>query len=51
MSLFQSLVLLMFNDGDEFTLEDIRQATGIGVCKGVQYNTGACTVYLFNLVE
>ncbi|XP_006639256.1 cullin-4A isoform X1 [Lepisosteus oculatus] len=28
-SLFQTLVLLMFNEGDEFTLEDIRSATGI----------------------
>ncbi|MBN3303545.1 CUL4A protein, partial [Amia calva] len=28
-SLFQTLVLLMFNEGDEFTLEDIKTATGI----------------------
>ncbi|XP_056675965.1 cullin-4B-like [Monodelphis domestica] len=28
-SLFQTLVLLMFNEGEEFSLEDIRQATGI----------------------
>ncbi|XP_075395643.1 cullin-4B isoform X2 [Tenrec ecaudatus] len=28
-SLFQTLVLLMFNEGDEFSLEDIKQATGI----------------------
>ncbi|XP_077987604.1 cullin-4A-like [Glandiceps talaboti] len=28
-SLFQALVLVMFNDGDEFTLEDIAQASGI----------------------
>ncbi|XP_070538317.1 cullin-4A-like [Ptychodera flava] len=28
-SLFQALVLLMFNDGDNYTLEDIAQATGI----------------------
>uniref|UniRef100_F6RJJ1 Cullin-4B n=1 Tax=Xenopus tropicalis TaxID=8364 RepID=F6RJJ1_XENTR len=28
-SLFQTLVLLMFNEGDEFSLEEIRQATGI----------------------
>lgn len=29
-SLFQTLVLLMFNEGDGFSLEDIRMATGIG---------------------
>ncbi|XP_068107302.1 cullin-4B isoform X2 [Hyperolius riggenbachi] len=28
-SLFQTLVLLMFNEGEEFSFEDIRQATGI----------------------
>ncbi|XP_015244572.1 cullin-4B [Cyprinodon tularosa] len=28
-SLFQTLVLLMFNEGEEFTLEDIKVATGI----------------------
>ncbi|XP_014067228.1 cullin-4B isoform X2 [Salmo salar] len=28
-SLFQTLVLLMFNEGEEFTLEDIKLATGI----------------------
>uniref|UniRef100_A0A8C5PTN6 Cullin-4B n=1 Tax=Leptobrachium leishanense TaxID=445787 RepID=A0A8C5PTN6_9ANUR len=28
-SLFQTLVLLMFNEGEEFSLEEIRQATGI----------------------
>ncbi|KAI1902778.1 hypothetical protein AGOR_G00019500 [Albula goreensis] len=28
-SLFQTLVLLMFNEGEEFTLEEIKQATGI----------------------
>ncbi|XP_013371024.1 PREDICTED: cullin-4A [Chinchilla lanigera] len=28
-SLFQTLVLLMFNEGDGFSLEDIRMATGI----------------------
>nr|DBA21038.1 TPA: hypothetical protein GDO54_017759 [Pyxicephalus adspersus] len=28
-SLFQTLVLLMFNEGEEFGFEDIRQATGI----------------------
>lgn len=28
-SLFQTLCLLMFNDGDEFSLEDMRQATAI----------------------
>lgn len=30
MSLFQTLVLLMFNEGEEFTLEEIKLATGIG---------------------
>lgn len=29
MSLFQTLVLLMFNEGDGFSFEDIRLATGI----------------------
>lgn len=29
-SLFQTLVLLMFNEGEEFSLEEIKQATGIG---------------------
>lgn len=28
-SLFQTLVLLMFNEGERFTLDDIKQATGI----------------------
>ncbi|XP_036621814.1 cullin-4B-like [Trichosurus vulpecula] len=28
-SLFQTLVLLMFNDGEEFSVEDVKQATGI----------------------
>ncbi|XP_072573970.1 cullin-4A [Paramormyrops kingsleyae] len=28
-SLFQTLVLLMFNEGDEFTVQEIRSATGI----------------------
>ncbi|XP_009995422.1 PREDICTED: cullin-4B [Chaetura pelagica] len=28
-SLFQTLVLLMFNEGEEFSLEEIKQATGI----------------------
>lgn len=31
MSLFQTLVLLMFNDGDGFSFEEIRTATGIGM--------------------
>ena len=31
-SLFQTLVLLMFNEGEEFSLEDIKLATGIGLC-------------------
>lgn len=30
MSLFQTLVLLMFNEEEEFTLEEIQTATGIG---------------------
>ena len=30
MSLFQTLVLLMFNDGESFMLDEIEQATGIG---------------------
>lgn len=30
-SLFQTLVLLMFNEGDEFSFEEIKMATGIGM--------------------
>lgn len=30
MSLFQTLVLLMFNEGDGFSFEEIKVATGIG---------------------
>lgn len=30
MSLFQTLVLLMFNEGDGFSFEEIKMATGIG---------------------
>ena len=30
MSLFQTLVLLMFNEGEEFSLDEIKLATGIG---------------------
>ena len=30
MSLFQTLCLLLFNDGDGLSLDDIKQATGIG---------------------
>ena len=29
-SLFQTLVLLMFNEGERFGLDEIKQATGIG---------------------
>lgn len=29
-SLFQTLVLLMFNEGEDFSIEEIRTATGIG---------------------
>ena len=29
-SLFQTLCLLLFNDGEEFTIEDMKQATEIG---------------------
>ncbi|XP_033368899.1 cullin-4A isoform X8 [Parus major] len=29
-SLFQTLVLLMFNEGDEFSFEEIKMATGVG---------------------
>eukprot|EP00063_Salmo_salar_P070072 XP_014044907.1 PREDICTED: cullin-4A-like isoform X1 [Salmo salar] len=29
-SLFQTLVLLMFNEGEEFSVEEIKSATGIG---------------------
>ena len=30
-SLFQTLVLLMFNEGEEFSLDEIKLATGIGL--------------------
>ena len=29
-SLFQTLVLLMFNEGERFAFDEIKQATGIG---------------------
>uniref|UniRef100_A0A8C4Q0Q2 Cullin 4B n=1 Tax=Eptatretus burgeri TaxID=7764 RepID=A0A8C4Q0Q2_EPTBU len=32
-SLFQTLVLLMFNEGDDFSLDEVRTATGIGYLK------------------
>jgi len=33
-SLFQTLVLLMFNEGEKFGLDEIKQATGIGeICE------------------
>uniref|UniRef100_A0A8C7C400 Cullin-4B n=1 Tax=Neovison vison TaxID=452646 RepID=A0A8C7C400_NEOVI len=35
-SLFQTLVLLMFNEGEEFSLEEIKQATGIGLHKVIR---------------
>lgn len=35
-SLFQTLVLLMFNEGEEFTLEEIKLATGIGLCDHIK---------------
>lgn len=41
-SLFQTLVLLMFNEGEEFSLEEIKLATGIGLCDG------HIKVWLFN---
>lgn len=37
-SLFQTLVLLMFNEGEEFSLEDIKLATGIGLYKDFDLN-------------
>lgn len=39
-SLFQTLVLLMFNEGEEFTLEEIKLATGIGLCHLIQQLLG-----------
>uniref|UniRef100_A0A452QTK9 Cullin-4B n=1 Tax=Ursus americanus TaxID=9643 RepID=A0A452QTK9_URSAM len=35
-SLFQTLVLLMFNEGEEFSLEEIKQATGIELRRTLQ---------------
>lgn len=37
-SLFQTLVLLMFNEGEEFSVEEIRSATGIGDVKTATTN-------------
>lgn len=39
-SLFQTLVLLMFNEGEEFTLEEIKLATGIGLYCHVSLTSG-----------
>lgn len=41
-SLFQTLVLLMFNEGEEFTLEEIKLATGIGRCHLTQQLYRVC---------
>ena len=30
MSLFQTLVLLRFNEGEQFTYDELEQATGVG---------------------
>lgn len=38
MSLFQTLVLLMFNEGDGFSFEEIKMATGIGKSPPVGMN-------------
>lgn len=38
MSLFQTLVLLMFNEGDAFSFEEIKMATGIGKGPAVWMN-------------
>lgn len=42
MSLFQTLVLLMFNEGEEFTLEEIKLATGIGACDHIAVFSTRC---------
>ena len=49
MSLFQTLVLLMFNEGEIFVLDEIKQATGIGeifklavICRAMAQNKLAC---------
>ncbi|NXN07487.1 CUL4B protein, partial [Indicator maculatus] len=43
-SLFQTLVLLMFNEGEEFSLEEIKQATGIG-WYSKQVTTSRCSYF------
>lgn len=44
-SLFQTLVLLMFNEGEEFSVEEIRSATGIGDLKNVDsYKCSKCVL-------
>lgn len=43
-SLFQTLVLLMFNEGEEFTLEEIKLATGIGTCHHIGVSVGGASV-------
>lgn len=47
MSLFQTLVLLMFNEGEEFTLEEIKLATGIGACDHIAvFSTRFCQEFV-----
>lgn len=43
-SLFQTLVLLMFNEGEEFTLEEIKLATGIGVLSDEETRCSSCII-------
>ena len=46
MSLFQTLVLLMFNEGEEFSVEEIRTATGIGAHSPPVFNLGLLITHL-----
>ncbi|TMS17459.1 Cullin-4B [Larimichthys crocea] len=50
-SLFQTLVLLMFNEGEEFTLEEIKLATGIGLCDYIKRTANCVGLCSHLLVE
>ena len=47
MSLFQTLCLLLFNEGDGFNLDYIKQATGIGK-DFIQHHSLKCLLVQLN---
>lgn len=49
-SLFQTLVLLMFNEGEEFSVEEIRTATGIGNLKKTTNKYSKCIIVVVVVV-